>query len=64
MTLKVPIRYLPFSLSKKDKKQQTTMLLKSRSLYKKNKYFTRNMITTYFEENRIGTRNLFCGNFN
>ena len=47
MVLKVPIRYLPFSLSKKDKKHQTTMLLKSRKLYKKNKYFTRSKLDSY-----------------
>ena len=33
--MKVPIRYLPPTLSKKDKYDQFKMLLKSRRLYKK-----------------------------
>ena len=37
--IKFPIRYLPFSLSKKDKQKQIKMLLKSKTLYKKDKYY-------------------------
>lgn len=33
--IKLPIRYLPFTLSKKDKKKQINMLDKSKKLYKK-----------------------------
>jgi DNA-binding Xre family transcriptional regulator len=45
--IKVPIRYLPKNLSKKDKKKQKNMLLKSRKLYKKHKYFTRKKLPSY-----------------
>ena len=43
----IPIRYLPNSLSKKDSKKQTKMLLKSRKLYKKGKYYTRKPLSSY-----------------
>ena len=39
--IKVPLRYVPKNLSKKDKKKQLSMLLKSRRLYKKHNYSTR-----------------------
>jgi hypothetical protein len=45
--IKVPVRYLPQRLSKKDKKKQLAMLLKSRRLYKKHRYFTRKPVKTY-----------------
>jgi len=45
--MKIPIRYLPKNLSKKDKKKQVQMLLKSRKQYKKNKYFTRKKVASY-----------------
>lgn len=45
--LKFPIRYLPFRLTKKDKKKQVKMLNKSRNLYKKGKYYTRKRLTSY-----------------
>jgi hypothetical protein len=45
--MKIPIRYLPKKLSKKDKKKQAQMLLKSRKLYKKKKYFTRKKVSSY-----------------
>jgi hypothetical protein len=45
--MKIPIRYLPKNLSKKDKKKQVQMLLKSRKLYKKKKYFTRKKVASY-----------------
>jgi len=44
---KVPIRYLPSALSKKDRKTQVKMLMKSRKLYKKNKYYTREKLPSY-----------------
>jgi hypothetical protein len=44
---KVPIRYLPTTLSKKDRKKQSKMLMKSRKLYKKNKYYTREKLPSY-----------------
>lgn len=45
--MKIPIRYLPRNLSKKDKKKQVSMLVKSRKLYKKKKYFTRKNVASY-----------------
>lgn len=46
-SIKVPMRYLPLSLSKKDKQRQLNMLKKSRKLYKKGKYYTRKQVTSY-----------------
>lgn len=43
----INIRYLPRSLTFKDKKKQGKMLLKSRQLYKKNKYFTRKHVKSF-----------------
>jgi hypothetical protein len=40
-------KYLPKSLTRKDKKIQTKMLLKSRKLYKQDKYYTRKKISSY-----------------
>jgi hypothetical protein len=42
-----PIRYVPEKLSKKDKKSQINMLLKSKKLYKKNQYYTRKQLPSY-----------------
>jgi hypothetical protein len=45
--IKFPKRYLPKVLTKKDKKSQFNMLLKSKKLYKKNKYYTRKQLSSY-----------------
>ena len=45
--IKFPTRYLPKVLTKKDKKSQFNMLLKSKKLYKKNKYYTRKKLPSY-----------------
>ncbi len=45
--IKFPIRYLPKMLTKKDKKTQIKMLIKSKNLYKKNKYYTRKILPSY-----------------
>jgi DNA-binding Xre family transcriptional regulator len=45
--LKIPLRYLPYSLKNKDKKKQINMLIKSRKLYKKHKYYTRKALPSY-----------------
>ena len=45
--MKIPIRYLPKNLSKKDKKKQLTMLQISRRLYKKHNYYTRKEVSSY-----------------
>lgn len=45
--LKIPVKYLPKVLSKKDRKTQIKMLAKSKNLYKKNKYYTRDKVSSY-----------------
>jgi len=44
---KIPIRYLPKKLTKKDRKKQIQMLFKSKKMYKQNKYFTRKKISSF-----------------
>jgi hypothetical protein len=44
---KFPIRYLPFKLTEKDKQKQVKMLNKSKKLYKKGKYYTRQRLSSY-----------------
>ena len=46
-TIKLPIRYLPKNLSSQDRKKQLNMLLKSKKLYKKNKYYTRKNVSSF-----------------
>jgi hypothetical protein len=46
-TFKIPLRYLPKKLTKKDKKLQSNMLKKSRKLYKKGQYYTRKSLTSF-----------------
>jgi len=45
--IKLPIRYVPKKLTRKDKQKQINMLLKSKKLYKKHKYYTRKNISSY-----------------
>ena len=47
MKVKIPVRYLPPSLKKRDKEKQKRMLLKSRRLYKKGIYYTRKKVDSY-----------------
>ena len=47
MTIKLPVRYLPKRLTFKDKQLQSTMLKKSRRLYKKGKYYTRKHVSSF-----------------
>ena len=44
----IPMRYLPKSLTKKDKRIQLNMLAKSRTLYKRGMYYTRKPIIKSF----------------
>jgi hypothetical protein len=44
---KIPVRYIPYKLTKKDKLKQKTALQKSRKLYKKGKYFTRPKVASF-----------------
>ncbi len=46
-TKKVPLRYLPKKLSKKDRKTQSKMLLKSRKMYKKGIYYSRKPVKSF-----------------
>jgi len=43
----IPIRYIPYSLSKKDKKTQMKQLDKSKRLYKTKQYFTRKPLKSF-----------------
>ena len=45
--MNVPIRYIPKNLTQKDKQKQAAMLRKSRSLYKKHKYYTRKSVSSF-----------------
>jgi hypothetical protein len=45
--IKFPIRYLPKVLTKEDRAKQINMLMKSKKLYKKNKYYTRKRLSSY-----------------
>ena len=45
--MKLPIRYVPSKLTSKDKQKQIAMILKSKKMYKKHKYFTRKPIASY-----------------
>lgn len=47
MDISVPRRYLPQSLSKRDKKEQAKMLEKSRKLYKRKQYYTRKKVKSF-----------------
>jgi hypothetical protein len=42
-----PIRYIPKKITRKDKQKQINMLIKSKKLYKKHKYYTRKNISSY-----------------
>jgi len=46
-TVKFPIRYVPKNLTKKNKQTQINMLLKSKKMYRENKYYTRKKIPSY-----------------
>jgi DNA-binding Xre family transcriptional regulator len=45
--MRINLRYLPKRLSRKDKKSQSKMLMKSRRLYKKGIYYTRKAIPSF-----------------
>ena len=45
--IKVPVRYLPSLKEIKDAAKQVKMIMKSRKLYKKGKYYTRKSISSY-----------------
>ena len=43
----IPKRYIPNTLTNKDKKKQRQHILKSRKLYKTGKYYTRPKVLSY-----------------
>lgn len=46
--MKIPLRYLPTTLSKKDKQKQIKMLMKSRKLYRtKRQYYSRKPLASF-----------------
>jgi len=45
--MKINLRYLPKSLTRKDKQKQIRMLNKSKKLYKKGSYYTRKRVTSF-----------------
>ena len=45
--MKFQIRYVQKNLTKQDKQKQINMLIKSKKLYKKHKYYTRKNISSY-----------------
>jgi hypothetical protein len=45
--MKIPLRYAPKMLTRKDRKRQLNMLTKSRRLYKQHKYFTRKKVASF-----------------
>ncbi len=45
--MRINLRYLPKNLTRKDKRVQSKMLIKSRSLYKKGKFYTRKAISSF-----------------
>jgi hypothetical protein len=45
--IKFPIRYVPKNITEKDTQKQISMLIKSKKLYKEQKYYTRKKIASY-----------------
>ena len=45
--IKIPIRYLPARLTRKDKQNQTNMLNKSKIMYRTGKYYTREKLPSF-----------------
>lgn len=50
MKLVVPLRYIPRSLTARDKKRQAVMLAKSRKMYRKKKYYTRKPVASFSQK--------------
>jgi DNA-binding Xre family transcriptional regulator len=51
------MRYLPAQLSARDKKKQVRMLLRSKRLYKKHRYYTRKRLPSYKNKTSNHIRN-------
>lgn len=57
MVIRIPIRYVPKKLTRKDKKKQIDMLLKSKKMYKENKFFTRKKVQSFTTKPSIHIKN-------
>lgn len=55
--MKIPIRYLPKGLTKKDKTKQIAELLKSRKMYRQGKFYSRDKIMSYPVKESIHIKN-------
>ena len=55
--IKVPVRYLPTKLTMDDKQKQLKMLMKSKKMYKKHKYYTRKHVSSYKNKRSDHLRN-------
>ena len=55
--VRIPIRYLPKGLSKKDRSKQARMLTRSRNLYKKHEYYTRKMVPSFHSKTSVHIKN-------
>ena len=58
-TRKITMRYLPKSLSRKDRKKQSAMLQKSRREYKKGHFYTRKQVPTFHSNHIINARKIY-----
>jgi hypothetical protein len=54
---KIPLRYLPKSLSERDRKKQINSLKKSKKMYKSHKYYQRPKIGSFFSKTSKHVRN-------
>ncbi len=57
MYMKFPSRYLPAQLTARDTKKQVRMLLQSKRLYKKHRYYTRKRLPSYKNQTSKHIRN-------
>jgi len=54
---KIPLRYLPKSLSERDRKKQINALKKSKKMYKSHKYYQRPKVGSFFSKTSKHVRN-------
>ena len=47
MSVEFPLRYVPKTITRNDKKKQVNMLLKSKKMYKKHQYYDREKVHSY-----------------
>ena len=56
-TERIPIRYLPYRLTRKDKDKQVKMLNKSKRLYKQGIFYTRKKLPSYHSKTSKHVKN-------